>query len=67
MASAREVLDATVREAALLANTEATIDQVRPLLNLARDALDAGDGELPDEQVRESGIHPSVLTRLGIS
>jgi hypothetical protein len=67
MPRAPEVLDATVREAALLANTGGSLDQIRPLLYLARDALDAGDGEISAQRIRDSGIHPSVQTRLGVA
>jgi hypothetical protein len=66
MANARAVLEVAIDEAALLANTGGTLDQIRPILNLARTALHAGDGEVPDEEVRQSGLRPTEIERIGL-
>jgi len=53
-----------VREAALLANSGGTLEQITPLLDLARAAVDTGDGTVPDDEVRNSGLHPSQARKL---
>jgi hypothetical protein len=66
VADARTVLELAVREAALLANSGGHLEQLQDLANLARDALDAGDGELDDDRVRQGGLSPGDLQRLGL-
>jgi hypothetical protein len=74
MADAKQVLEVAVDEAALLVNSthdeERTAEwyeiEIRPLVELARDALYAEDGQVDDEVVRASGIHPVKLARLGL-
>jgi len=66
VADARTVLELAVREAALLANSGGHPEQLQDLANLARDALDAGDGELDDDRVREGGLSPGDLEQLGL-
>ncbi|MDQ5821218.1 MAG: hypothetical protein M3540_07255 [Actinomycetota bacterium] len=39
---------------------------LQDLVNLARDALDAGDGEIDDDRVREGGLSPGDLSQLGL-
>jgi hypothetical protein len=65
MADARVLLEAVIREAAQLANTGGHLEELQSLALLARTALDAGNGEVPDEVVRASGLHPAVQARLG--
>lgn len=67
MADADEVLKIVVDEAALLANSGGSLEEITPLLNLARDAVFSEDGTMPDDDVRESGLHPSKLARLGLA
>jgi hypothetical protein len=49
----------------LLANSGGSIEEIQPLMNLAREAVAAGDGDIPDEKVREVGT-PAVLVQLGL-
>lgn len=66
MANARIVLEEAVKEAALLANSGGSLEELQELANLARTALAAGDGEVPDEVVRDGGLHGAALQRLGL-
>jgi hypothetical protein len=69
MASAQQVLQETVHEATLLLSAPSlgTTDHIRSLLRLAQAALDAGDGELPNEQVLAAPLHWTSLMRLGLA
>jgi hypothetical protein len=66
MADARAVLEEAIREAALLANTGGHLEQLQAPAPLARDALDAGEGEIDDDRVREGGLAGAALQRLGL-
>ena len=67
MADAQTVVEVAIREAALLATTGGEWERdIKPLVLLARDALNSEDGTISDEAVRESGIHPSQLHKMGI-
>ena len=69
MANARMVVAACLDEAVRLAGaggrvsidgeTHVPADRLHSLLLLAREALEAGDGEIPDERVRQAGLTPS--------
>lgn len=65
MVSAKRVLEAAVTEAAEQARAEnIKIPVVRDLTELAYEALLAGNGEISDERVKNSSLHPSQITRL---
>ena len=66
MAQARAVLEVALDEADLLAHSGGDVEEIAPIIRLAHDALRAGDGDIPDEQVRDSGLHPVKLARLGL-
>jgi 8-oxo-dGTP pyrophosphatase MutT (NUDIX family) len=66
MADARAVLREAVEEAGLLATTGGSMEKLQALALLARKARWAGEGEVPDEEVRESGLHASGLSKLGL-
>lgn len=69
MADARAVLTEAVDEASLLAGSGGTTDEMQTLLLLAVKALAAittGDGSLPDEDVRNGGLHATGLSHLGL-
>jgi hypothetical protein len=67
MANARAVLEIALDEAGLLAHTGGDPEKdILPIIRLAQEALKAGDGEIPDERVRDSGLHPAKLSRLGL-
>jgi hypothetical protein len=66
VAQAPDVLKEAVGEAALLAETGGQLEQLQALAKLARSALEAGDGEVPDDEVREGGLSPGGLARLGL-
>ena len=63
---ATDVLRISLREADLLAHTGASIEQIAPIIRLAHDALRAGDGVIPDEQVRAVGMQDAELEQFGI-
>ncbi|HLG07577.1 MAG TPA: hypothetical protein VI409_02780 [Gaiellaceae bacterium] len=63
---APDVLRIALREADLLANTGAPIEQVTPIIRLANKALQAGDGEIPDEEVRSVGMQDGELKQFGL-
>ena len=44
-----------------------TPQRVRSLLQLAMAALDAGDGDVPTEEVLAAPLHWTSLTRLGLA
>jgi hypothetical protein len=69
MASAHHVLKEAVHEARLLLSSPSlgTPDDIRSLLRLAEAALDAGDGDLPNDAVRAAPLHATTLTRLGVA
>ena len=69
MASAHEVLKEAVHEAKLMLSSPAlgTSDDVRSLLRLAQTAVDAADGNVPNEQVLAAPLHWTSLTRLGLA
>jgi len=68
MADAQAVLRAALDEALRLSapngrvsingQNYAPADRLQSLLSLAREALDAGDGQIADERVRASGLEP---------
>jgi hypothetical protein len=66
MVYAPDVLREAVEEADLLTHSGGTLDEIRPIIRLASDALHAGDGEVPDEAVRDC-LHPTRWDRLGVS
>jgi hypothetical protein len=75
MADAKQVLELAVDEAALLINStpddQRTAEwyetRIKPLVLLARDGLyPEKDGQVDDEIVRNGGLHPSKLSRLGL-
>jgi hypothetical protein len=66
MVKASDVLREAVREAALLANGGGSLEELQALANLARDALNAGDGEMDDDVVRGGGLHATGLSHLGL-
>ena len=49
----------------MLANSGASLDEIRPILDLAREAVAAGDGDIPNERVRETGTR-GILIPLGL-
>jgi hypothetical protein len=69
MASAQHVLKEAVHEARLLLLSPSlgSPDDIRRLLHLAEAALDAGDGDLPNDAVLAAPFHPTTLTRLGLA
>ena len=69
MASAHHVLKEAVHEARLLLSSPSlgTPDDIRSLLRLAEAALDAGDGDLPNDAVLAAPLHATTLTRLGVA
>jgi hypothetical protein len=69
MASAHQVLQETVQETRLLLSYPSlgTPERVRSLLQLALAALDAGDGDVPNEEVLAAPLHWTSLTRLGLA
>jgi hypothetical protein len=68
MVSAHKVLNEVVHELriVLLSPSLGTPDDLRSLLNLARAAVDAADGHLPNEQVLAAPLHWTTLARLGL-
>ena len=66
MANARAVLKEAVDEAGLLAGSGGTLEELQALAVLARSALWAGEGEIPDDEVRNGGLHATGLHRLGL-
>ena len=67
MADARRVLEVALDEALLLATTGGHLEQeIVPIIRLAKEAFRAGEGEVPDEDIRASGIHETKLNRLGL-
>jgi hypothetical protein len=69
MAYAPDVLKQSIHDARLLvaAPSLGDADDLRSLLSLAQSALAAGAGEIPDSEVRNSGLHPATLELLGVS
>jgi hypothetical protein len=69
MASAHQVLQETVHEAKLLLSSPSlgTAEHLRSLLGLAQKALEAGDGDVPNEEVLAAPLHWTSLTRLGLA
>jgi hypothetical protein len=69
MASAHQVLQETVQEAKLLLSSPSlgTPENLRSLLRLAQKALDAGDGDVANEEVLAAPLHWTSLTRLGLA
>jgi hypothetical protein len=69
MASAQHVLKEAVHEAKLLLSSPSlgTSNDIRSLLHLAQAALDAGDGDLPNDAVLAAPLHTTTLTRLGLA
>jgi len=68
MASAQHVLKEAVHEARLILSSPSlgTPDDIRSLLRLAEAALDAGDGDLPNDAVLAAPLHATTLARLGL-
>lgn len=76
MAKARDTLAACLEEAVRLATPSGRVSidgeryvpagRLQAVLLLARDALVAGDGDIADDRVRESGLSPETLSALGI-
>jgi hypothetical protein len=68
MARATDVLKHAVHDANLLvAHTSLEAPaRLRALLLLAQEALAEGDGEIADELLRHSALHPVTLKRLGV-
>jgi len=66
MAYAPDVLREAVQEASLLAGTGGTLEELQRLAKLAASALHAGQGDVPDDEVRKGGLSPGGLTRLGL-
>jgi hypothetical protein len=66
MADAQAVLEVALDEADLLAHSGGSVDEIAPIIRLAHDALRAGGGQIPDDDVRQSGLHPTKLARLGL-
>lgn len=66
MAEAREVLREAIKQGAVLANAGGHEDQLRSLLILIRDAFDAGDGVISDDEVAVGGLPPAARKRLGL-
>jgi hypothetical protein len=68
MASAHRVLQETIREANLLVSSPSlgTPETVRSLLKLAEAAVDAGEGDVPNEVVLAAQLHWTSLERLGL-
>jgi hypothetical protein len=69
MASGHEVLKEAVHEARLILMSPSlgTRDDLKSLLRLAQAALEAGDGDVPNEQVLKARLHPMCLMRLGLT
>lgn len=69
MASAQHVLNEAVHEAKLLLLSPSlgTTEDLRSLLRLAEAALDAGDGDLPNDAVLAAPLHATTLARLGLA
>lgn len=42
------------------------MEQVAPIIRLANQALQAGDGEIPDEDVRAVGMQDGELQQFGL-
>jgi hypothetical protein len=68
MVSAHTVLNEVVYELRVVLQSPSlgTPDDLRSLLNLARIAVDAADGHLPNEQVLAAPLHWTTLARLGL-
>ena len=66
MANARDVLKEAIYELSLLAESGGTLEELQALAKLAHKALHAGDGEVPDDDVREGGLHATGLCHLGL-
>jgi hypothetical protein len=67
VADARQVLEEAVNEAALLARTGGSLEELQRLVLLARTALHAEDGQVDDETMREGGLSPGAFQRLGLA
>jgi hypothetical protein len=69
MASAHKVLKEAVHEAKLILSspTLGTREDLRSLLRLAQTAVEAGDGDVPNEQVLAAPLHWTGLARLGLA
>jgi hypothetical protein len=66
MANAREVLRESVGEAALLATTGGSLEELQSLALLARTALNAGSAEVSDAEVKQASLSPGAMKRLGV-
>jgi hypothetical protein len=66
MANAREVLRESVGEAALLATTGGSLEELQSLALLARTALNAGSAEVSDDEVKQASLSPGAMKRLGV-
>ena len=59
MANGPDVLRAAIEEAAELARSGGTLSELQSLALLAKTALDAGDGQVADDEVRKSALQAS--------
>jgi hypothetical protein len=66
VAYAPDVLREAVQEASLLAETGGHLEQLQALARLAASALDAGESDVRDDEVRKGGLSPGGLQRLGL-
>jgi hypothetical protein len=68
MASAAQVLKHALHDANLLVayTSLESPEQLSSLLQLAQDALAVGDGEIKDDLLLHSSLHPVTLGRLGL-
>jgi hypothetical protein len=67
MANARDVLKEAINEMNLLAGSGGTLEELQALARLAHTAFHAGDGEVPDDEVRKNGgLHATGLSHLGL-
>lgn len=67
MADADAVLEEAIEELHRLAVSGGKLEELQRLARLAHAAYHArGGGEVPDDEVREGGLHVSQLRRLGL-
>jgi hypothetical protein len=65
LADAKQVLEAAVEK--IWEQTQrpnVKLDVVKDIAELAHDALQSEDGQIPDERVRKSLLHPSQINRI---
>jgi hypothetical protein len=68
MIKARAVLEVALDEADRLTHSSDGMDlgRIAPIVRLAHRAFLIGDGDLTEKEVRESGLQPVILARLGL-